>query len=116
MVREKQQHAAAQPEESNLNLADCGLLPAVACAVSSIGTFEQGGTKVYIGGEKKLLLLAVVAYYGGPAAVLRGGLHPESLPGHQPAQRPSPAHHAEGRGKLPTVTKLLQVCSERNCT
>ncbi len=47
--------------------------------------------------------------------MLRGGLHQESLPGRQPAQRPSPTHHAEGRGKLPTVAKLLQVCSERNC-
>lgn len=54
--------------------------------------------------------------YGGPAAVLRGGLHQESLPGRQPAQRPSPPHHAEGGGELPAVPELLQVCSERNCT
>lgn len=48
--------------------------------------------------------------------MLRGRLHPESLPGRQPAQRPSSTHHAEGRGKLLTVAKLFQVCSERNCT
>lgn len=53
--------------------------------------------------------------YGGEAAGLRGGLHQESPPGRQPAQRPSPADHAEGRGALFTVAKLLQVRAKRNC-
>lgn len=51
-------------------------------------------------------------YHGGAAAVLRGGLHPESPPGRQPAERARPADHAEGGGKLPAGAQLLQVCSE----
>lgn len=47
--------------------------------------------------------------------MLRGGLHQESLPGREPAERQSSEHHAESRGELPTVAQLLQVCSERNC-
>ena len=47
--------------------------------------------------------------------MLRGGLHPESPPGRQPAQRPSSDDHAEGRGPLFTLPKLLQVRAERNC-
>lgn len=62
------------------------------------------------------ILKAELAYYGGPAAVLWGGLNQESLPGRQPAQWPSSTHHAQGRRKLLAFAKLLQVCSERNCT
>lgn len=46
--------------------------------------------------------------------MLRGGLHQESPPGRQPAQRPSPQHHAKGGGELPAVPQLLKVCAERN--
>lgn len=63
-----------------------------------------------------LVILLQTGYHGGPAAVLRGGLHQESLPGRQPAHRPSSAYHAEGGGKLPTFSELLQMCSKRNCT
>lgn len=65
---------------------------------SSVAVVSPPASVVIFGGK---------GCYGGETAVLRSGLHQESLPGRQPAQRPSPPDHVEGRGTLFTLSKLL---------
>lgn len=65
---------------------------------SSVAVVSSPASVVIFGGK---------GCYGGETAVLRSGLHQESLPGRQPAQRPSPPDYAEGRGTLFTLSKLL---------
>lgn len=65
---------------------------------SSVAVVSPPASVVIFGGK---------GCYGGETAVLRSGLHQESLPGRQPAQRPSPPDYVEGRGTLFTLSKLL---------